>query len=320
MIGSEKAAAQSCQQYYDQAYQAARRSPIDVNALDVLRTQVGNSAQCDEVQKTCFAYLVADAYARRAGETQTGGGRTNEAEALAIRAAATGRTWRVLWTLASLAQNRKDYDKAAGFYKAALTELADVEKRIETYERTKKSYICPGEKEDLPTPAQAVELMRLSSQADALSKAFVPAPKTRDGSFGGIFIGQLRGVTVNKYPLPVEFKFDSTELTEKGKDAVRFISDYVKQTSPEKVVLTGHADRKGSDDYNCQLSKRRLDALIGQLQREASRNVTFVGIPQGKGDPFPIVEGSDFTQDEIDQINRRVELRDRPDEIVRKCP
>ena len=322
-VALDPAEAQSCQQYYDRASATMTRSPPDLGALDALRTQVNASAQCGEVQKTCFNALVADAYARRAGDLSAGssgsGTDPTEAEQLAFRAASIARTWVVLWTLADLAQRRKNYDQAALHYKSALTELSDVSKRIETYEQTGKSYVCAGEKEDFPTAAQREQLAALSSQADALSKSFVPAPPTRDGSFGGIFAGASRGLVVNRFPIPVEFKFDSVELTQKGKDAAAFLSEYIRKTAPEKVVLTGHADQKGSDEYNCQLSKRRLDALIGQIQSEVPRGITFVAIPQGKGEPFAVVDGSEFTPDEIDQINRRIELRDRAEEVVRKC-
>lgn len=323
LIGIEPAEAQSCQQYYDRASAAMTSSRTDLGALDALRTQVNASAQCGEVQKTCFNTLVADAYARRAGDlsaSASGRGRdATDAEQLAFRAASIARTWVVLWTLADLAQRRKNYDQAALHYKSALTELSDVSNRIETYEQTGKSYVCAGEKEDFPAAAQREQLAALSSQADALSKSFVPAPPTRDGSFGGIFAGASRGLLVNRFPIPVEFEFDSIQLTQKGKDAAAFLTEYIRKTAPDKVVLTGHADRKGSDEYNCELSKRRLEALIEQIKRGAPRSTTFVAIPQGKSEPFPIVDGSEFTSDEVDQINRRIELRDHTAEVIRKC-
>ncbi|MCK1389033.1 OmpA family protein [Bradyrhizobium sp. 21] len=306
--------AQSCQGYYDRARTSLARDSSDLGTLDRLRGMVSNSGQCTEVEKTCFAYLIADSYSQAISDLQAKGLPPQKLQELAAAGGSVARTWRMLWTMADLAENAKNYDQAALFYKSSLTALSDVESRIQQGAR---SFVCPDEERALPSAKQAAELIRLAEQADALATNFVPAPPTRDGSFGGIFVGKLRGIEVVNFPIPIEFRYDSTELTQKGTDAANFLLSFINRSDVPRIVLTGHADQKGSDDYNCKLSGRRLDALIAFMKPAMRKSVTIEAVPQGKGEPFPIVEGSKLSQDEVDQINRRIELRDR--KVQRKC-
>jgi outer membrane protein OmpA-like peptidoglycan-associated protein len=321
LASPDAAAAQSCQTYFDRAGAVVTRTPLDIRALDDLRNQVGNSAQCDDTQKTCFASLVADEFAREARQKDAQGAPRKDVEVLAVAAASIKRTWQVWWTLASLEDAKKDYDKAALYYGATLTELKEVEDRLNTNDQGGGSYACAGERESLPSRQQVVELFQLAYQASALANSFVPPPPARDGSAGGIFVGSIRGVDVTRYPTPVEFKYDSVELTPKGVDAARFLASFINGRNAAKIVLTGHADEKGAEEYNCELSRRRLDALVAVLKRDLrDKSLVIEPVPQGKGEMVAIAPGSRLTKDQIDQVNRRVELRDRPQQIVRKCP
>jgi outer membrane protein OmpA-like peptidoglycan-associated protein len=315
IFSSAPAAAQSCQAHYDKLRSSLAQNPSDLATLDQLAGVVKNSSQCTEVEKTCFAYMVADSYSQAIGDMQAKGVAQQKLQDLAGAGAQIARTWRMLWTMADLAENAQNYDEAALFYKSSLTALSDVESRIKQGAR---SFVCPDEERALPSAKETAELIRLAEQADALATKFVPAPPTRDGSFGGIFVGKLRGIEVVNFPIPIEFKYDSTELTPKGTDAANFLLSYINGSDLPRIVLTGHADQKGSDDYNCKLSKRRLDALIAHMKPSMRKSVTIEAIPQGKGEPFEIVEGSKLSQDQVDQINRRIELRDR--QVQRKCP
>ena len=96
--------------------------------------------------------------------------------------------------------------------------------------------------------------------------SFVPAPTTRDGSFGGVFLGSLRGLKVTQHPVPVEFQYGSVELTPKGQSAAAFLLEFINRNESRTVVLTGHADRKGDEKFNCELSRKRLDALVAVLK------------------------------------------------------
>lgn len=73
-----------------------------------------------------------------------------------------------------------------------------------------------------------------------------------------------RGVSFVPYTMEVEalFAYNKSVLTDSGKKKISDeILNTIKQTPQEEVILvTGHADRIGSDEYNLSLSQRRADA------------------------------------------------------------
>ena len=320
----QQAGAQTCQRYRDEAAKVLGETPADLAALAPLRVQVNNSQSCTEPEKTCFAHLIANAHAVRAGEMEEAGGALEEAEAVAKSGYEIAETWRASWTLAHFAERRKDYDRAALLYQLAMARLTDASGRIKANQERKESFVCPGEIEALPNAAQQDELRRLAVQMNALSQAFVRLPAARcAGEFSGMFAGQLGCTEIDRFSFPIEFQSNSANFTSKGREAARFLAEFVAKgrKQREKIVLTGHADRNGSDEHNCDLSRQRLTTLVRFLrQNGVGTGIAIEAIPQGKGEPFPIVEGSKFSDEEIDRINRRIELRDRLEDVVRKCP
>ena len=57
-------------------------------------------------------------------------------------------------------------------------------------------------------------------------------------------------------------------MTERTRRQLAIVSDILKQSPTRKLRINGHADAKGSDDYNAQLSEKRAssvrDTLISQ--------------------------------------------------------
>jgi len=117
-----------------------------------------------------------------------------------------------------------------------------------------------------------------------------------------------RGVTV--LVTDVLFDFDSDELTPAGKSSVTKIAEIVKRLAPDhELICEGHADARGTETYNFELSLRRArrvaDALAG------------AGLPlelisaQGLGESRPLAkelkaDGSDDPDGRA--RNRRVEV------------
>ena len=101
---------------------------------------------------------------------------------------------------------------------------------------------------------------------------------------------------------PVRFGFNDAVLTPEVRQALDGALDCLKAIKG-KIVLAGHADDRGTEEYNLQLSNRRAAAVkkyLGDL-----------GVPAGKmdtvgfGENKPVTEG----QDEASwSANRRVEL------------
>jgi outer membrane protein OmpA-like peptidoglycan-associated protein len=101
----------------------------------------------------------------------------------------------------------------------------------------------------------------------------------------------------------VFFDFDSAKLTPEALDILKSAANVATKGNYKRFVLTGHADRSGSTEYNLALSQRRADAVKKELLA--------LGLPGGeiateaKGESVPLVPTADGVQE---PQNRRVEI------------
>lgn len=112
--------------------------------------------------------------------------------------------------------------------------------------------------------------------------------------------------------MPVDFETGSAKLTGKGRDAVTFLAKYLiaRGADAGPYFLTGHTDQRGSARQNCELSKRRIEAVVSSLRQSGvGDDFKIQPIAVGSSQPFEIVDAEDYSKEEIDRINRRVELR-----------
>jgi peptidoglycan-associated lipoprotein len=61
------------------------------------------------------------------------------------------------------------------------------------------------------------------------------------------------------------FALDSTELTQESRGAIQKNSDYLKRWTTTKVLVEGHADSRGTNEYNLALAERRAAAVRDYL-------------------------------------------------------
>lgn len=97
------------------------------------------------------------------------------------------------------------------------------------------------------------------------------------------------------------FDFNSANLSSTAKGIIAKAVDSANNDS--SFIVTGHADRSGSDSYNVSLSKRRADAVKAELRRlgvNGSKIST-----QAKGEATPLVSTKDGVRE---PQNRRVEI------------
>jgi peptidoglycan-associated lipoprotein len=91
-----------------------------------------------------------------------------------------------------------------------------------------------------------------------------PAPKTptEDEVFAAMSLDDLnkKGVLGDTF-----FALDSTELTAESRAAVQKNSDYMKRWKTTKVLVEGHADSRGTNEYNLALAERRAAAVRDYL-------------------------------------------------------
>jgi OOP family OmpA-OmpF porin len=104
-------------------------------------------------------------------------------------------------------------------------------------------------------------------------------------------------------PFIVFFDWDKADITAAAAGILDNAAEQYRQTGNAQVVLAGHADRSGSDQYNVGLSQRRAENVRQYL---AGR-----GIPEGVmrteafGESRPLVETADGVRE---PQNRRVEI------------
>jgi len=95
-------------------------------------------------------------------------------------------------------------------------------------------------------------------------------------------------VVIEKVSLSTDvlFGFNKSQLTPAGEQKLDELARDARGANVEKVVLTGHADRIGSEQYNQELSEKRAQAVADYL---ASKGVDSSRLDvQGRGESDPV--------------------------------
>jgi outer membrane protein OmpA-like peptidoglycan-associated protein len=108
-------------------------------------------------------------------------------------------------------------------------------------------------------------------------------------------------------PVPIQFEFQTAQFTPYGRQAAAKLMEYLKVSSRTAIALSGHADDRGSDAYNIDLSRKRLQTVEFFL-RASGYTGELKLLPMGKSEPFRGVDRSSMSRDELFQLDRRVEL------------
>jgi outer membrane protein OmpA-like peptidoglycan-associated protein len=116
-----------------------------------------------------------------------------------------------------------------------------------------------------------------------------------------------RGAEAIRVPSPILFGFNSDEFTPIGRDAAQEFVKVFKERSPISITVTGHTDQIGGDAFNMELSKKRAQKVANFLISSGiGAKITVIG--KGRSEPRVISNSASYTQDEINQLNRRVEF------------
>jgi outer membrane protein OmpA-like peptidoglycan-associated protein len=110
------------------------------------------------------------------------------------------------------------------------------------------------------------------------------------------------------FPRPITFVYDEATFTPDGQLAAAALSEYLQSRPVDTVTLSGHADERGSQPYNMELSRQRLQ-VVEQYLRGRGFSGKLVLLPKGKLEPFAISERDAMPKDLAYQLDRRVELR-----------
>jgi peptidoglycan-associated lipoprotein len=82
----------------------------------------------------------------------------------------------------------------------------------------------------------------------------------------------------------INFEFDSDILVD-GFPSLLRLGELLNQNPTHRLALTGHADYRGSDQYNVDLSRRRANAVREFLIKYGANDNQIVLEPQGETIP-----------------------------------
>lgn len=101
----------------------------------------------------------------------------------------------------------------------------------------------------------------------------------------------------------VYFDYDSSDLSGDDLKALQAHAAYLRQNSQAKVLLAGHADERGTREYNMALGERRANAVQAFLNSNGARSSQLDTVSYGK--EKPVNDGHD---EAAWAENRRVEI------------
>jgi outer membrane protein OmpA-like peptidoglycan-associated protein len=113
--------------------------------------------------------------------------------------------------------------------------------------------------------------------------------------------------TIPSPPAPITFAYNGTNLTPAGLQQAAALREFLNEQGLASVTLSGHADERGSDEYNMELSRQRLETVARYLREFGYRGELKL-VPMGKSEPY-LTRGRDrLPKEDAFQLDRRVEL------------
>ena len=102
----------------------------------------------------------------------------------------------------------------------------------------------------------------------------------------------------------IYFEFDSAELTENSEEGINVILNFLNNNPSVNILLEGHTDDVGEEEYNMVLSERRAETVKNAL---IDRGVSAERIKaKGCGSTQPLLPNK--LDDELNFLNRRVTM------------
>lgn len=111
-------------------------------------------------------------------------------------------------------------------------------------------------------------------------------------------------MVVNKDIPPIDFETGSARLKPSSFELLNKVADILLKYPRMKLIVEGHTDDVGGEDYNKELSLKRADAVKTYLVRRGIYP-DFIRI-YGYGKSRPAVQG---TSQKAREMNRRVEFK-----------
>ncbi|MFS8145792.1 DUF4384 domain-containing protein [Rhizobium sp. BR 249] len=272
----------------------------DINAAATEADAIAVSADCGQFQINAQRRVAALRLAA-AQEMMAADKPVADYEPLLVAADSPQVLWQASATLGEIYFSARRFADAAADYQQAI-EI------IKNETRTPKAPPADTISDLIQRAAQA-RILAANPTSDNPQGSFVPAEKDhRSGVLGGIYSQNVRGIVPVSIPVPITFDFDKSTFTSIGTEAAQELLEALKEQNPGRIILIGHTDRRGGDDYNQKLSERRAQAVADFLKSHGI-DATIDAEGRGSSEPVDVTATANLTEDDIDALNRRVEWR-----------
>jgi outer membrane protein OmpA-like peptidoglycan-associated protein len=274
--------------------------------MEALVRQVNGSTTCEPWEEDKAGGLLSKRLISEARKIDPALKQTRAA-ALIEKAAMLAVDWRSLELLGRQQRSAGRFREAVVSFQTAINLIANSDENKKDKRLSVAAWKNKADKAERATLAtEADEAKHLAAAGP--QGVLVAASSDRAGKPGGVFSAAVgRGAVGVRVPIPIFFEFNSAQLTGVGTEAAEEIASFLKGRDPKSITVTGHTDHVGSEAYNIDLSKRRAAAVAAFL-KDKGVTARFVTVGKGFSEPWKNSQGANYTQSQIDELNRRVEF------------
>ena len=109
-------------------------------------------------------------------------------------------------------------------------------------------------------------------------------------------------------PVPITFVYGQAAFTSVGEQAARELLTALREQKPERIILVGHTDPRGTPQGNMKLSIDRAKA-VAKFLADNGLDIPVEASGKGQSEPLAIADRSGLTEEDIFALSRRVEWR-----------
>lgn len=273
-------ASADCETNWNDVYN--KQAEIDLSTFRRRAIEVLDDPTCSPEQRRRISRDAVRAHIVEASRL-----RLNQRQPLYERATRFGRPWELLEAMGTLLQTKRDgeeqdFSSASRLFQEA---LFDIQKEHEL---------------SLASKVDLLRIQRLAEQSRFLSPVYVR---------GTYFGAATRGIAVQSTALPIQFLRDSDTMTELGVKYAEELAKYLQARHLPKLVIIGHTDHDGSNNYNLSLSRRRADAVRSFLLTRGYAADSLKTVGRGYHEPIKLENPENFDSEQVKQLLRRVEVQ-----------
>jgi outer membrane protein OmpA-like peptidoglycan-associated protein len=104
----------------------------------------------------------------------------------------------------------------------------------------------------------------------------------------------------------VFFEFDKYDLKEESYPELNRTIDFLNENPEMRILVSGHTDNVGSEQYNMELSQKRAEAVVQYMIEQGNIPEERL-VARGYGETMPVVSNDDEAEGR--ELNRRVEMK-----------